>query len=165
MNTKLQGTQRFYKFLLRQIDEGRLTVSEAVDLVSDIDPETHLGRALNELLIKVSNFNLLDNYLGYEREARIVQAFFSQNTRYDKLVALAEQMTAQGEMSTEVPYAVTAEVFKKPTPDAQEKYQWVVKLVLVGNGDTDVEGPELASIEGEVVPGETEPKPGESEDV
>lgn len=158
--TKLQGAQKFYKFLLSQIDTGRLTVSEAVDLVSDIDPETHMGRALNELLIKVSNFNLLDNYLGYQREARMLQAFFSQTTRPDKLQSLADEMTAQGEMTAEVPFAVTAEVYKKKDDKEPDKYQWVIKLVLTGDADTDTEGPELASIEGEIAPsgGKQEPE-------
>lgn len=165
LSTKLQGTQKFYKFLLGQIDTGRLTIAEAVDMVSDIDPETHLGRALNELLIKVSNYNLLDFYLGYDREPRVIKAYFSQNVRIDKLMALAEQMTEQGEASAEVPYAVQADVYKKPDEKDTDKYLYVVKLVLSGDSESDVVTPEEANVAGEIVPGEQPGKGKTSEEV
>jgi len=158
--------------VVRRLNETEISPEDALDEISELDPDTTLGRAMTEVMVLLANLKLFDYYLGFDREDNVIKMYLSCGAPPEALKELTKHIEQEVETPDIDPDVkspiVNTKLYKKTTSDDSD---WVVEVAVATDEVDDGSGlPVVTDIEGDIeVSGDEEqeqqivPEPEEEE--
>lgn len=152
------GYQSLVAHIARRMCEGLITPSDAVDNLALLDPDTEVGRALTDVMLDVTNLELLDHYVGYDREDGRVRLYFTPYARPDKLKELKMRID-DGELRYQRdPMNPAATLLRSKLYKTEEELKdalYVLELYYEADADdieVSADVPSKVNIQGDITP-------------
>ena len=142
--------------ITRRLNEVTIAPEDALDELTELDPETALGRTMTDIMVKIANLGLMDFYLGYDRLGNTIKLYLSKEAKTDSL----KRLVAEIENEIETPSEMQQEIEKTPITQVtmfrsamDDEFMWVVRIQVFINDDGEggyVDTPVEITMDGDV---------------
>jgi hypothetical protein len=138
--------------VIRRLHETEISPEDALDEISELDPDTTLGRAMTEVMVLLVNLKLFDFYLGYDREENVIKMHVGRAAPPEAMKDLTKAIEQEIETPDVDPDQrspiIKTKLYRKTTSDDSD---WVLELTVVTDEVDDGSGlPVVTDIGGEV---------------